>query len=178
MDKKSNNISPKTHNANGITIVKVAAFAFAIVSWNATADGLSTYIFTESQWMATLISFGIQSILFVLNLKLPFYFHKVGENCPNREKKKYHWGNKKGQEKKTYKSTSFQRAIILFYVMLLSSSSFFSFVYICDYVVYKHQSGYVDDNAILTSSYKEILNNTADYIEEDTKAMQILSNNF
>lgn len=60
--------------------------------------------------------------------------------------------------------------------MLLSSSSFFSFVYICDYVVYKHQSGYVDDNAILTSSYKEILNNTADYIEEDTKAMQILSN--
>lgn len=130
MDKKSNSISPKTRNANGITIVKVAAFTFAIVSWNATADGLSTYIFTESQWMATLISFGIQSILFVLNLKLPFYYHKIGKNCPNREKRKYHWGNKKGQEKKTYKSTSFQRAIILFYVMLLSSSSFFSFVYI------------------------------------------------
>ena len=176
MDKKSNSISPKTRNANGITIVKVAAFTFAIVSWNATADGLSTYIFTESQWMATLISFGIQSILFVLNLKLPFYYHKIGKNCPNREKRKYHWGNKKGQEKKTYKSTSFQRAIILFYVMLLSSSSFFSFVYICDYVVYKHQSGYVDDDAILTSSYKQILNNTSDYIEEDTKAMQILSN--
>lgn len=136
MDKKSNSISPKTRDANGITIVKVAAFAFAIVSWNATADGLSTYIFTESQWMATLISFGIQSILFVLNLRLPFYYHKIGENCPNREKRKYHWGNKKGHEKKTYKSTSFQRAIILFYVMLLSSSSFFSFVYICDYVVY------------------------------------------
>lgn len=50
------------------------------------------------------------------------------------------------------------------------------YIYICDYVVYKHQSGYVDDNAILTSSYKEILNNTADYTEEDTKAMQILSN--
>ena len=176
MDKKSNSISPKTRDANGITIVKVAAFAFAIVSWNATADGLSTYIFTESQWMATLISFGIQSILFVLNLRLPFYYHKIGENCPNRETRKYHWGNKKGQEKKTYKSTSFQRAIILFYVMLLSSSSFFSFVYICDYVVYKHQSGYVDDNVILTSSCKEILNNTSDYIEEDTKAMQILSN--
>lgn len=176
MDKKSNSISPKTRDANGITIVKVAAFAFAIVSWNATADGLSTYIFTESQWMATLISFGIQSILFVLNLRLPFYYHKIGENCPNRETRKYHWGNKKGQEKKTYKSTSFQRAIILFYVMLLSSSSFFSFVYICDYVVYKHQSGYVDDNVILTSSCKEILNNTSDYIKEDTKAMQILSN--
>lgn len=87
MDKKSNSISPKTRNANGITIVKVAAFTFAIVSWNATADGLSTYIFTESQWMATLISFGIQSILFVLNLKLPFYYHKIGKNCPNREKR-------------------------------------------------------------------------------------------
>lgn len=35
MDKKSNSISPKTRDANGITIVKVAAFAFAIVSWNA-----------------------------------------------------------------------------------------------------------------------------------------------
>ena len=55
MDKKSNSISPKTRDANGITIVKVAAFAFAIVSWNATADGLSTYIFTESQWMASLL---------------------------------------------------------------------------------------------------------------------------
>ena len=53
--------------------------------------------------------------------------------------------------------------------------SFFSFVYICNYVVYEHQSGYVDDNTILTSTYREILNDTDDYIREDTKAMQILA---
>lgn len=77
MDKKSNSISPKTRDANGITIVKVAAFAFAIVSWNATADGLSTYIFTESQWMATLISFGINPSYLYLTSDCHFIIIKL-----------------------------------------------------------------------------------------------------
>ena len=157
-----------------ISIVRVAAFSFAIVSWQATASGLSAYVF-GSGWQSVFISFGIQSILFVLNLKLPFYFHCIGMNSPERTKKRYLFGKNKGKEKSAYKTTVFQRVIIIFYIVVLLSSSFFSFVYICNYVVYEHQSGYVDDNTILASTYREILNDTADYIEEDTKAMQILA---
>ncbi|MFQ6865634.1 hypothetical protein [Blautia sp.] len=164
----------KTSSVTGITIIRVAAFAFAIVSWKATSSGLSEYVFGQG-WQSALVSFAIQAILFVFNLKLPFYFNRIGENTPNREKKKYRFGVKKGTEKKTYKTTAFQRVIIGFYIIVLGSSSFFSFVYICNYVVYEHQSGYVDDNTILASSYREILNDTDNYITEDTKAMQILA---
>lgn len=164
----------KTSSVTGITIIRIAAFAFAIVSWKATASGLSEYVFGLG-WQSALVSFAIQAILFVFNLKLPFYFNRIGENTPDREKKKYYFGKKRGFEKKTYKTTAFQRVIIGFYIVVLCSSSFFSFVYICNYVVYEHQSGYADDNTILASSYREILNDTDDYISEETKAMQILA---
>lgn len=164
----------KTSNVTGITIIRVAAFAFAIISWKATATGLSEYVFGPG-WQSAIVSFAIQAILFVFNLKLPFYFNRIGENTPGREKKKYRYGAKKGTEKETYKTTAFQKVIIIFYIAVLCSSSFFSFVYICNYVVYEHQSGYVDDNIILASSYREILNDTDDYITEDTQAMQILA---
>ena len=81
----------KISGVTGITIIRVAAFAFAIVSWKATASGLSEYVFGQG-WQAALVSFAIQAILFVFNLKLPFYFNRIGENTPNREKKKYRFG--------------------------------------------------------------------------------------
>lgn len=178
MNNKNNgndNMKPgKISNLTGAAIIRVAAFVFAIVSWYATASGLSAYVFGPG-WQSVLISFGIQSILFVLNLKLPFYFNRIGENSPDRIRKKYHFGSNKGNMRLAYKTTGFQFAIIGFYFVVLLSSSFFSFVYICNYVVYEHQSGYTDDNTILTSTYREILNDTDDYIKEDTKAMQILA---
>ena len=81
----------KGSNITGIVLIRIAAFAFAIVSWKATADGLSKYVF-ESDWQSGLVSFAIQTILFVFNLKLPFYFAKIGELAPDREKKKYRFG--------------------------------------------------------------------------------------
>lgn len=164
----------KTSNVSGITIIRIAAFAFAMVSWKATADGLSNYVF-KSGWQAGLISFAIQAILFVFNLKLPFYIAKIGALDTNRKKKKYHFGARKGEEKNRYKFTKLQWIIIGFYCLVLCSSSFFSFVYICNYVVYEHQSGYVDDNVVLTSSYRKVVKDTYSYIIEDTKAMQVLA---
>ena len=164
----------KTSNVSGITIVRIAAFAFAMVSWKATADGLSDYVF-KSGWQAGLISFAIQAILFVFNLKLPFYITKIGELDVNRKKKKYYFGARKGMEKNKYKVTNWQKIIIGFYCLVLCCSSFFSFVYICNYVVYEHQSGYVDDNVVLNSSYRKVVKDTYSYISEDMKAMQVLA---
>lgn len=122
MDKKANN--HQTSSKNGITIISVAALSFAVVSWKATAEGLDAYVF-ENGWQSMLISFAIQSILFVFNLRLPFYYKHIGEMQKVREKKKYRFGPKKGTEKNTYKSTVFQKVILAFYIVTLLSSSFF-----------------------------------------------------
>lgn len=58
-----------------IRIVKIASFAVAMISWYATAEGLNLYVFSRA-WQAALVSFGIQATLFVLNLRLPYYFRK------------------------------------------------------------------------------------------------------
>lgn len=174
MDNNKNKEKKKKSQRTGTAIIRVAAFAFAVVSCYATAEGLSLYVF-DSGWQSVCISFGIQSILFVLNLKLPAYINRIGENAVDREKKKYWIGAKRGQEKNTYKATAGQKILCGFYLVVLLSSSFFSFVYICNHVVYEHQSGYVDDNIILSSEYRRILNDTDNYITEYTKATQILA---
>lgn len=169
----------KNFNATkeGIRIVKVAAFCFAIVSFIATAEGLREYVFTDSSWQAILISFGIQSILFVLNLKLPEYFDRIGEisSKGNRKHRKYHFGKQRGQEKKTYRWTFVQRIMPLFYLLFMLMSSLFSFVYICDYVVYQHLSGYSDDHTILSNLYGDVLSKVERYIQEDTKVVQLMA---
>lgn len=148
-----------TKDWRDIRIINVAAFSFAIVSWFATAQGLEKYVF-DSIWQPALISFGIQGILFVFNLKLPKRFHDLVKVTA------------KGKKKKRW----IVRIILgIFYIIVLISSSIFSFVYICDEVVYQHQSGYVDDNAMLSSLYNRLLQQTEDYIEEETKALQILA---
>ena len=103
---KKNTASNKS--MSDITIVTTAAFAFSIVSWKATAEGLQSYVFTNS-WEAALISFAIQSILFVLNIKLPFYFHKIGQNTRTNHTKKI---------------THFQTLLLVFYFMILKFSSY------------------------------------------------------
>lgn len=53
---KKNTASNKS--MSDITIVTTAAFAFSIVSWKATAEGLQSYVFTNGM-EAALISFAI-----------------------------------------------------------------------------------------------------------------------
>lgn len=62
--------------------------------------------------------------------------------------------------------------------MILSSSSFFSFVYICNNVVYKHQSGYTDDDTLAQSKYTKILSETKHYIRNASNAKRILANEY
>lgn len=178
MTAKTNRV-PKSRfqsDREGIRIIKVAAFCFAIISWLATAQGLHQYVFSY-EWQAYLVSFGIQSILFVFNLKLPAYFRQIGEKTPgaNRVHRKYHWPWKWGKEKESFRWTLMQRVIAIFYIMVLLASSLFSFVFICDLVVYHHQSGYTDDDTILSASYRRILDETEDYARECSNAMLLLA---
>lgn len=62
--------------------------------------------------------------------------------------------------------------------MILSSSSFFSFVYICNNIVYKHQSGYTDDDTLAQSKYTKILSETKHYIRNASNAKRILANEY
>ena len=160
----------------GVNIVKVAALSFAIVSWIATAQGMETYVFDQA-WQALLVSFGIQGILFVFNLKLPEYFEAIGKWTPlqDRVHRKWCWGARKGKDKASFKWNGMQRIIAVFYVMVMLSSSIFSFVYICNTAVYARHSGYVDANVVLDNSYRAVLDETRKYIVEDLSATQVLA---
>lgn len=149
----------------GAKVIKVAAFCFAIVSWFATAEGLKEYVF-ERDWQAYLISFAIQSILFVFNLQLPAYFVKIGNRVPDSQKKK--------RKNNTYKWVGMQRIIAGFYSIVILASSLFSYVFIVNFV-YK-DTRYRDSNIILDSNYRKYLYQTEEFIVEDTKAMQIVVN--
>ena len=154
-------------NKEGLRIVKVAAFCFAIVSFIATAQGLATYVF-EYSWQAYLISFGIQSILFVFNLKLPYYFKKIGDAVPDDEKKKR-------KHHASYKWTFMQKVIAIFYVAVIISSSWFSYVFIVN-VAYANTQ-YIDANIVLDSKFREYLDTTEDYVNESIKINQLLTTN-
>ncbi len=135
----------------GFQIITIAAFCFAIISWIATASGLEEFVFKGKYWQALMISFSIQSILFVLNLKLPFYL-------------------KTKKLKNLLTKFLVKGVIILFYIALLSMSSFFSFVYIVQTVY----SGtlYTDFNIYLDSGYREIIYDTNDYLDEYKKYIE------
>lgn len=164
-----------SHN-EGIRIVKIAAFCFAIVSWFATAQGLQEYVFNGQYWQACMISFGIQSILFVFNLKLPEYFAQIGKRVPNnlRKYRKYHLGKKRGTFKDTFKWTRLQKIIAFFYVLILLASSFFSFVYMTN-LVYKN-TRYIDANIVLDRNYRMYLNKVDVYTNEFIKVSQLIIN--
>lgn len=169
------NESFNSHN-EGIRIVKIAAFCFAIVSWFATAQGLQEYVFNGQYWQACMISFGIQSILFVFNLKLPEYFAQIGRRIPNnlRKHRKYHLGKKRGTFKDTFKWTYLQKIIAFFYGLILVASSFFSFVYMTN-LVYQN-TRYMDANIVLDRNYRMYLNKVDVYTNEFIKVSQLTIN--
>lgn len=149
-------------------IITVAALCFAVVSWMATARGLQEYIFSGGI-EASLISFGVQSILFVLNLRLPFFIDKIGDLTPEENRTiKFKKGINCG-----YKKTIAQKITIAFYIGILVTSSFFSFVYIGNELVYKHDTGYADDNTILMNFCRENLNVAEKVIDENSKILPL-----
>ena len=123
-----------------IKIISVAAFCFSIVSFITTATGLGEFIFTEKQaWQAAIISFSIQSILFVFNLRLPGYFNKINNNIEARN-----------IVFKFLKKIAIDALFILFYICILIASSLFSFVYIYDASYLSRDINYVDADIVLT----------------------------
>lgn len=166
-DLGENNTKNKNHDQGykERRIITIASFCFALVSWAATAEGMRKYVFS-SGIEAGLISFGIQSILFAFNLRLPYFVEKIGKLTPDGERKKK--GNR-------YKWTVRQKLVAAFYAFILLSSSVFSFVYICNSVIYEHDTGYVDDNTALQYKYRKVLVQTQDAIDESMKALPLIA---
>ena len=158
-----NNRSKNSAN-EGIRIVSTAAFCFAIVSWVATAQGLKDYVFNGNGWQAYIVSFAIQAILFVFNLKLPLYLHKIGEI--SRDRRKNYRKSKEG------KFEPIQALIVIFYSIILLASSFFSFVYISRYTY--NGTKYIDANTVLDNEYRNYISEVDDYAAEYLKLSRIL----
>lgn len=80
-------------------LLVTCSLALAMVSFYATAQGLHEYVFTQ-MWQALLVSAAIQTALFILNLKLIYFF------------------------------TLNPRFVLILWATMLISSSLFSFVFI------------------------------------------------
>ena len=103
-DKQRNGRREVSPQVGGIYIMRIATVMLAIVSWWATAQGMSDYVFSE-KWQANLASLAVQSILLGLNFYLPGF-----------------WSNLKGWAGKL--SLGGLSAVVLF------CSSWFSYVFI------------------------------------------------
>ncbi len=127
-----------------IEIIKIAAFCFAIVSFISTGYGLSNYVYTGNLfYIAILVSFAVQSILFIFNLKLPSFFSKV--------------------KRKTL--------FIIFYSVLLCTSSILSYVYTVN-AAYA-ESRYSTSAELLERKYNEFWNDANKYSSEVKKIYQL-----
>ncbi len=151
----------------GMRIIRIAALCFAAVSWYATAQGLNTYVFsgTNGAWEAGLISFAIQSILFVLNLKLPVYLQRIRGEGEQEARSRRRRGGMQGIGVIVF---------VVFYALILLSSSIFSFFHFTDEIYQGTQ--YVDATITLKKAYKAAAAEAKDYIGEGKKlTLQILT---
>ena len=83
------------HEPNQIVrIIKIVSFMLAMVSWIATAQGLQQYIFTESEFQAYAVSFGIQGLLFVVNLNIMDYL--MGNKGTETQEQEVHGATVRG----------------------------------------------------------------------------------
>ncbi len=140
----------------GIRFLKLAAIFLAVVSWHATAQGLISFVFKDGtagiadgvipkEVQAYLISFGIQAILFTLNLRMPQFMRILSS-----------WG--KG-------------IMIAFYTVCLCSSAFFSFISFSDIVYERTQ--YVNSDITLRQQFQTTLSETEQYILECEKQLLV-----
>ena len=150
-------------NKESIKIISVAAFCFSIVSCITTATGLGEFVFTDKQaWQAILISFSVQSILFVFNLRLPGYFAKINKNIRTKFK-----------VFRPIKILILDFIFVALYLAVLVASSLFSFVYIFDAAYLSRDISYIDADIILTNEYSKALEEYNNYVDEEMKAIQI-----
>ncbi len=148
-----------TPNQKAFRIISVAALCFSIVSWKATSDGLKNYVFAG--WQALMVSFGIQSILFVINLKMPQYIHDIPYKKDN-----YKGWNLLRLFWRILKNTiiNLRFIVAIFYILILMSSSVFSYIYIVN-STYK-DTRYYDANIELDENFQIYCSEAQSYAQE------------
>lgn len=122
----------------GVYILRIATILLAIVSWWATAQGMTNYVFA-TKWQAYLASLAVQSILLGLNFYLPTFWRYTMSKAS-----KYGLG--------------------ILSVIVLLCSSWFSYVFIAEHSF--QESWGTISRLLVQSSYREELYGALDYTEE------------
>lgn len=172
-EKKQAQIIPqkkKNQRGKASRLVVYAAFFISVVSWYTTMQGLKDFVFTGSAsggWLenaqAGLISFGIQTILFVINLNIFRYMKRIWCKIPKHDVQKSFFGYLKAT------GIFFARLILccVFACMcfvILISSSWFSFVHFSEET--HANTRYSESQDVLESKYYEYLDLTDKYLNE------------
>ncbi|MDE5802547.1 MAG: hypothetical protein K2I22_06490 [Lachnospiraceae bacterium] len=140
-----------------INVLRICTVLLAIVSFWATAQGMSEYVF-EQKWQAYMASFAIQGLLLGLNFYFPTFWRYIEEHAG---------------------SLIAKAGLVLLTGVVLFCSSWFSFVYIVGRAY--RQSWDVESRLLIQSTYRQILYEADDYAEScadnlrDSLGEQILS---
>lgn len=122
----------------GVYILRIATVLLAVVSWWATAQGMSDYVFQE-RWQARLASLAVQGILLGLNFYLPAFW-------------------------RYFTSMRGKAAMAALSLVALFCSSWFSYVYISGKVY--EQAWDMESQLLIQSTYRSELYEAMDYTEE------------
>jgi len=131
------------------SMFNLAALCLAVMSWYTTSQGLIAYAFKDSEWAAYVISFAIQTMLFVCNLKLPAW-------CKS--------------------ARGWSSILIPLFTTLLLASSFFSYVFFSN-LLYTKNLRQEDAPSLMTQMFSEYKSETEKYIDEALKISQTKAGN-
>lgn len=143
----------KIPNRDRTQILRAAVIGLSITSFFTTAQGMQRYVFQNAP-ISLASSAAIQGILLALSMNLPTYLKNLLWTI-----------DKDGKEEKRHgvgKWVLFG-GVILFTLVALSCSSFFSFIYIADVI---HQNSWSMDSQLLVQrTYRSELYDAADYAQ-------------
>ena len=143
-NKNGGNMNKKTNTGKATDMFNLAALCLAVVSWYTTSEGLILYGFQDMKWTAYVISFAVQTMLFVCNLKLPAW-------CKT--------------------ARGWNTVLIPLFTMLLITSSLFSFTYFSS-LLYPDNMRKADEPGIRAQMLAEYKTETLKYIDEVLKEAQ------
>lgn len=147
-EMKKQVVTSTTHESSaqkgGVYILRIATILLAIVSWWATAQGMTNYVFS-TRWQAYLASLAIQSILLGLNFYLPTFWRYTVSNFSK-------WG------------------LAALSAVVLLCSSWFSYVFIVDHSY--QESWDMISRLLVQSAYRQELYGALDYTEEYAEVLR------
>ena len=149
--------------------LKIVVLCLCLVSFFATSEGLRDNVFIGYPLRAYFVSFALQTVIFVLSLKLPEYI-SLADHVPDAMNKLRAMLAGSGttspspDDKKAPKTKKYRIAFLLLYCFSVMGSSFFGYVFLSNQAYRNNSQWHQDADKYLEEQYHSIILSAEDYI--------------